>query len=268
MELGIKGKRALIAGSSSGIGAGIAAMMGQEGVSVVVHGRSAASAGKVADAIVAAGGKAKTALGDLSDAAAVSRIAAEAEAAFGGVDILVNCAGASPVFDSWFDTTPEAWDVRWQSSTMYAVRLIHALVPGMRERGWGRVVNVSTAAAFKPSAFAPEYAAAKIALNSIAMSLTHEVGGSGVTVNTVTSGLVMTENTEKTCGAHGRRLGYTETGAALERRLATDVFRIPAKRAGRVDELAAAVCFLCSEPAAYITGAALRVDGGSSNYVN
>jgi 3-oxoacyl-[acyl-carrier protein] reductase len=207
-------------------------------------------------------------LGDLTVIDDVDRVATEALRAFDGIDVLVNCYGASPVFHSWFDTPPEDWNARWQSSTMHAIRLIHALVPAMRERGWGRVVNIGTAAAFKPTAFSADYAAAKLALQGIAVSLSRELVDCGVTVNTVNCGLVMTDNTIEALRGHGQALGFEETGEALERRLAGEVFDIPLRRAGRIDEIAAAVAFLASEPASYITGATLRVDGGVSGFVH
>jgi NAD(P)-dependent dehydrogenase (short-subunit alcohol dehydrogenase family) len=150
---------------------------------------------------------------------------------------------------------------------MYAVQLIRALVPAMRARGWGRVLNVSTAAGFKPSAFGPDYPAAKLALQTVAVSLMTELADSGVTVNTLTSGLVLTPNTLATMRARAAAEGFTETGEALEKRVTRDMWKVPLGRAGRVEELAAAACFLVSEPAGYITGAALRVDGGSSGFV-
>ena len=268
MNFKIEGRRALVTGSTSGIGVGIAQMLAGEGASVVVHGRSEAGARAVVEKISSNQGTAAYVLGDLSGTEDVRRIATEAGSTFGGIDILVNCFGASPRFDSWFETEPEAWDVRWQASLMYAVRLIHAFVPAMRDRGWGRVINISSASGFKPGAFAPEYAATKLALQTIAVSLSQELLDSGVTANTVTCGLVFTENTNRVLTAHGRQLGFQETGAALERRLSAEVFNIPLRRAARVDEVGAAVVFLASDAASYITGTTLRVDGGVSGFVS
>jgi 3-oxoacyl-[acyl-carrier protein] reductase len=267
VELGIKGRRALVAGSSSGIGAGIARMLGAEGVEVVVHGRNQESAEVVASEIREDGGKAWTVLGRLDRREEVDQIAHDALAAAGTIDILINCAGAGRSTHSWFETPLERWHEQYQFSTLYAVQLIRALVPAMRQRGWGRVLNVSTGASFKPSAFGPDYPAAKLALHSIAVSLMTELADSGVTVNTLTSGLVLTSNTQAVMESRAKRLGFTETGDALEKRVAKEMWPVPLGRAGRVEELAAAACFLVSERAAYITGAALRVDGGASGFV-
>jgi 3-oxoacyl-[acyl-carrier protein] reductase len=267
VDLGLRGKRALIAGSSSGIGAGIARMLGTEQVDVVVHGRSMEAAAAVARDIRDAGGKAWIVLGKLDHPEEVDRVARDALAAAGQIDILINCAGAGKSTHSWFETPLESWHAQYQFSTLYAVQLIRALVPAMRARGWGRVLNVSTAAGFKPSAFGPDYPAAKLALHSLAVSLMTELADSGVTVNTLTSGVVLTSNTLGVMQSRAAGAGFTETGAALEKRVMKDLWHVPLGRAGRVEELAAAACFLVSAQASYITGAALRVDGGASGFV-
>lgn len=269
MKLGIEGRRALIAGSSSGIGAGIAAMLAGEGVEVIVHGRDARNAEAVVEGIRADGGRASALIGALDVPQEVDRLAAAALAT-GPIDILINSAGATTSASGWFEVPMENWQRQYQFSTLYAVQLIRALVPAMRERGWGRVLNISSGAAFKPMAFHPEYSAAKLALHTVACSLSRELGDCGVTVNTLISGLVMTNNTQAAIRSAAQAHGFTETGVALERRVLRDVWRsaIPLARAGKVEELAAAACFLVSEHAAYITGASLRVDGGGAGYVN
>jgi 3-oxoacyl-[acyl-carrier protein] reductase len=267
LDLGLKGKRALVAGSSSGIGAGIARMLGAEQAEVVVHGRSREHAAAVVRDIENAGGKAWIVLGRLDQAADIERIAREALEVAGQIDILINCAGAGKSTHSWFETPLERWHEQYQFSTLYAVQLIRALVPAMRDRRWGRVLNVSTGASFKPSAFGPDYPAAKLALHSVAVSLMAELADSGVTVNTLTSGVVLTPNTLSVMQSRAARAGFTETGPALEKRVTKELWQVPLGRAGRVEELAAAACFLVSEHASYITGAALRVDGGASGFV-
>ncbi|HQX77896.1 MAG TPA: SDR family oxidoreductase [Steroidobacteraceae bacterium] len=268
MKLGIEGRRALIAGSSSGIGAGIAAMLAGEGVEVLVHGRNLAHAEVVVGEIRAQGGKASILTGALDVPGEVERLARDA-LAMGPIDILINSAGATSSARGWFDVPIESWQQQFQFSTLYAVQLIRALVPAMRERGWGRVLNISSGAAFKPMAFHPEYSAAKLALHTLACSLSRELGDCGVTVNTLISGLVMTVNTQALIRGAAQAHGFTETGEALERRVLREVWHstMPLGRAGKVEELAAAACFLVSQHAAYITGASLRVDGGGAGYV-
>lgn len=269
MRLGIEGRRALIAGSSSGIGAAIAAMLAREGAEIIVHGRSMKNAEEVVAGIRANGGNASPLIGALDDPKEVERLASRALAT-GPIDILINSAGATISVRNWFDVPIENWQRQYQFSTIYAVQLIRAVVPAMRERGWGRILNISTGGAFKPMAMHPEYSAAKLALHTVACSLSRELGDCGVTVNTLISGLVMTEHTRAAIRSAAQAHGFTETGAALERRVLREVWRsvIPLGRAGKVEELAAAACFLVSEHAAYITGASLRVDGGGAGYVN
>lgn len=268
MDLRISGRRALIAGSSSGIGAAIAQELAREGVDVIIHGRSRDSAQCVRDAIVAAGGNASVVLASLDDRADVARLAAEALAT-GPIDILINCAGASSTPGKWFTGSEDLWHEQFQKSTFYAVQLIRAIVPQMRERGWGRVLNVSSSAAYRGMPLHPEYAAAKLALHSMTATLCGELGDCGVTVNTLVSGAVLTPNTAQNIVNNGIAAGFSETGAALEKRVIAEVWKadIPLGRMGRVEEMAAAACFLVSDRASYITGAALRVDGGSSGCI-
>jgi len=268
MKLGLQGRRAFIAGSSSGIGAAIARALAAEGAQVIVHGRNASRADSVAGDICSKGGKASTLIARLDDPVDVDRLAAAALAT-GPVDILINSAGAAPEVHGWFDSTMDDWRQQYQFSTLYVVQLIRALVPAMRERGWGRILNLSSAAAFKPMTLHPEYSAAKIALHAITTSLAMELGHCGVTVNTLVSGLVLTDNTLQSMRHAAQQAGFTETGAELQQRVISEVWKanIPLGRAGTVEELAAAACFLVSEPASYITGASLRVDGGASGFV-
>jgi NAD(P)-dependent dehydrogenase (short-subunit alcohol dehydrogenase family) len=149
------------------------------------------------------------------------------------------------------------------------MQLIRAIVPQMRARGWGRVLNVSSGAAYKAMELHPEYAAAKLALHSMTATLSAELGDSGVTVNTLVPGAVATPNTLRTVEANGRASGFAETGEALEKRVIREVWgvNIPLRRMGRVEELADAACFLVSDRASYVMGAALRVDGGSTGTI-
>jgi NAD(P)-dependent dehydrogenase (short-subunit alcohol dehydrogenase family) len=268
VDLGLTGKRALIAGSSSGIGAAIATELAREGVEVIIHGRSAGNAEAVRTQIEREGGRAHVLLASLDDPAEVARLA-QAALAIGPIDILINSAGAASTLFRWFDAPDGAWRDQFQSSTFYVVQLIRAIVPQMRERGWGRVLNVSSAAAYKGMALHPEYAAAKLALHSITATLASEMGDCGVTVNLLVPGAVLTPNTQGTIERNAATYGFTETGVAREKRVVAEVWKanITLGRLGRVEEQAAAACFLVSDRASYITGASLRADGGSTGHI-
>ena len=261
MDFGIAGRRALIAGSSSGIGAAIAVALAREGVRIVIHGRSAAGAEAVAADIRSGGGEASVVLGDLGDKSAVERFARQAMAAFGGIDILVNSAGASDHFDLWRDTALETWERQYRLSVLYAVQLIQLIAPSMQAAGWGRIINLGSAIVYHPGGHAPDYTAAKAALQGVTPGYARDLGPYGVTVNTLCSGTVLTDNTERVMISHARALGLTEEGAALERRVAKEVWPNSIGRLGRPEEIAAAACFLASQQAAFVTGATLRADG-------
>jgi len=268
MDYGIAGRRALVAGSSSGIGAAIAAALAAEGARVVIHGRNPDRAEAVAKTIREAGGDAAIICGDLGDRSQVTRVGQGALQAFGGIDILVNSAGASDHFEPWLDTSLDTWERQYQLSALYAVQLIQMMVPSMQSNGWGRIINLSSAVVYQPGPFAPDYTAAKAALHVASPGLAGALGALGITVNTVCAGTILTANTVGVMREHAKALGLSETGAALERKVATDVWPNPTRRLGRPEEVAAAVCFLASRHAAYINGATLRVDGGMGSTVN
>src|ERR1700710_1542802 len=172
MDIDLTGKRALVTGSSSGIGVGIAELLAQEGATVIVHGRDEARTRATAEQIVAAGGVAEVVLGDLAEPASCARVVDAIEQRLGGVDILVNNAGGgknSRNNPSWFQVPWDDWPATFEQNVGASVRLIHAFVPGMKERAWGRIISISSAAATTATPLFPDYAAAKAAM--ISMSL-------------------------------------------------------------------------------------------------
>src|SRR5688500_10475360 len=146
MDLRLKGKRSLVTGGSSGIGAAIARELAAEGVSVVIQGRDADKAANVAREIEATGASAAVALGDLTLDAEADAVADAALVAFGGIDILVNCAGGVVRGDnpSWDDVTPDERLACYNLNVVSIFRLSRRLAPGMIERGWGRIINISS----------------------------------------------------------------------------------------------------------------------------
>jgi 3-oxoacyl-[acyl-carrier protein] reductase len=246
LDLGIAGKISLVTGASTGIGHATALLMAAEGATVVAAARNRAALEALASEIVGAGGTAPILLtADFTAPGGIEALADAALTAVGRIDILVNNAGGSRPMT---DPTDEAfWTEAFQLNFEAARRLTHRIAPGMVERGWGRVVNVSGALISKTlNAAAP----AKAALESWSRSVAAAWAASGVTVN---------------CVAPGR----INTPQILDRLHPTDASRtefiarnIPAGRFGDPAEAAAVIAFLASAPASYVTGVTVPVDGG------
>jgi NAD(P)-dependent dehydrogenase (short-subunit alcohol dehydrogenase family) len=262
LDLDLNGRRALVTGSSSGIGEAIARMLAKEGAAVVVHGRNRERAQAVASEIGAAG----VAIGDLSTDEGAAAVHEEARAALGGnVEILINNAGGS----STGNTSKAPLDIsiadylsNFHANTLGAVRLALLATPHMVEAKFGRVVNVSSAVAVQPNNVGVDYSIAKSALNNFTVSLAGSLKGVGVTVNTVTPGIIMVDGLIR----FGRaRFGDPDMPFdEIARRFAeAKVFDLPpVGRLGLPEEVAMVACMLASPKLGYVTGSNYRVDGG------
>ncbi len=262
MDLKLKGRRALVSGSSSGIGEAIARMLAQEGAAVVVHGRNRERAEKVATAIDAVG----VAIGDLGSDEGAAAVHEAARAALGGnIEILVNNAGGS----STGNTSKPPLDIKvadfisnYHANALAAVRLSLLAVPAMVAAQFGRVINVSSAVAVQPNNVGVDYSAAKSALNNFTVSLAGSLRGVGVTVNTVTPGVIMVDGLIR----YGRaRFGNPDMPFdEIARRFAEEkVFDLPpVGRLGLPEEVAMVACMLASPAQGFVTGSNYRVDGG------
>jgi len=269
MDLGIAGKRALVTGSTSGIGAATVKMLAAEGVLVIINGRNDARAEAVRDAIHATGGTAAIALGDLSTDDGAEAVMRAALTAFGGIDILVNNLGQyEPFAPVWTDATPAQWAATYNANVIAAVRTIRASVDGMKAAGWGRIINIASGAYTEPPPEFPTYGPSKAALVNLSVGLAKSLADTGITVNTVSPGNVLTEALRANLPIIGKANGWEETDVtALERRFAKQ-WRSLVSRTGRVEEIAAVICFVASMHASYITGTNYRVDGGSHATLN
>lgn len=266
MDLKLTGKRALISGSSIGIGETIARTLAGEGVAVAIHGRDADRARSVAASITERGGTAVTVTGDLTDDDAVAKIVADSEALLGGVDILVNNAGGSGDKHVWEETPVEAWTAAFDRNVVAAVRLTNLLLPKMRTAGWGRVVNVSSLAGALPPATGPDYSACKAAINNLTKSLSKAAAGDGITVNAVSPGTILTPKLEAAFRKMASEQGWAAADAPwaeIERAVLPNMFAVPTGTVGRPEDIGRAVAFLCSPLSGYITGVDLNVDGGA-----
>jgi NAD(P)-dependent dehydrogenase (short-subunit alcohol dehydrogenase family) len=270
MDLGLRDKVALITGSTSGIGAATAKLFAREGASVIIHGRDRERAEAVKHGIEEAGGKAAIALGDLRSDAEAERAMAEALGAFGRIDILVNNMGHHQPYDpNWIDATTAEWAITYEANVIACVRTIKAALPGMKARGWGRVINIASGAYTQPPPEFPTYGPSKAAVVNLSVSLARAVPGTGITVNTVSPGNTLTESMQSNLLPIALAEGWPERDLGeIERRFVREKWPGPAGRMGRVEEVAALIAFLASDHAAFITGTNYRIDGGAHATLN
>jgi 3-oxoacyl-[acyl-carrier protein] reductase len=243
MDLGLQGKVALVTGGSRGIGRAIAQALAAEGARVAVAARSSEDAQAVADAI---GGRAYTF--DSDDLAAVDPLVDAVQRDLGPIDVYVANTGGPPVGADPLGFTDEQWEAAHRSLVISPMAILRRVLPGMRERGFGRVLAVSSAAAREPLDGLQLSNANRPGLLAAFKLLARETAADGVTFNAVLPGRIATD----------RIAGHGGMEAAQERARA----EVPAGRLGTVEEIAAAAAFLCSAPASYVTGQSLLVDGG------
>ncbi len=265
MDLQLSGRRALVTGSSSGIGTGIARALAAEGAAVVIHGRDVDRTRAVTAELVADGARAVAVTGSLSDDESAARVATEALAAFDGIDVLVNNAGGSAetVDPSWFMAGSDTWLATFEANPLAAVRLIRHLVPAMRERGWGRVINIATGAAITPTSAQPDYAASKAAMLNLTLSLSKALKRTGVTSNAVSPGMIRTQGLERFLTGFAAKRGWGDDLSRAEQYV-LDGSGQTVGRVGEVDDVAYAVCMLAGPRADFLNGVDLHVDGGAS----
>jgi 3-oxoacyl-[acyl-carrier protein] reductase len=265
MDLQLADKRALVTGSTSGIGAEIARMLALEGVRVVVHGRDRTRAEAVITQIEAKGGQAAMALGDLMIADGVESVVRSTQQAVGSIDILVNNAGGSNgvIAPGWFETPVDGWTESYRQNTLPVVRLAQAFVPAMRERGWGRVIQISSRNAISPYAQFGPYGAAKAALNNLTLSLSKALTGTGVTSNGIMPGLIYTPMAEPWFRNLAKQLGSDDPQVGQDFALKS-VLQQTVARIGQPRDIAVAVCFIASPLSDFMTGTTIRIDGGAT----
>lgn len=269
MDLQLEGKRALITGSTAGIGRAVATMLAAEGAVVVVNGRDRKRCEAAASAINQAGGRAAIAVGDVARQDDTESIAVQAESAIGGVDILVNNVAGS-IRDGWSTAQPSDWTAMFQLNVISAVRLVAALAPHMRRQSWGRIIQIGSDASTKPPQSMPGYAASKAALVNMMVSLAKELDGTGITCNVVSPGPTFTEGWRDFAVDFASSLGLGEgldLEAAREALLAGPLAS-PSRRLAQPHEVAALVALVASPLGASINGANFRIDGAFTPTVN
>jgi 3-oxoacyl-[acyl-carrier protein] reductase len=259
MDLGLRDRVAIVTGASRGIGRQIALGLAAEGCNVVLGGRDEAALRAVSDDIGALGVRATAVVADMEARGAAELFLQRAGDEFGGVDILVNNAGGN-VPRKLLALTDDDWQQGFEQNFFSAVRLALACVPIMRERAWGRIVNIASTVAREPDPYFGPYSAAKAALVNFSKNLSIAFSADGVLTNCVIPGVTMTEGVDANATAAAERMGVTneEVMANMMASHPVDVGRF-----GQPAEVAAAVLFLVSEQASWITGATLTVDGGT-----
>jgi len=265
MEMGLRGRACVVTGASRGIGRETARLLCAEGARVLLVARDEERLAAAVEESLAAGakqaGRAEPLLLDVTAEDAGERMLSAAEDRFGALDVLVNNAGTAQWRD--LDEVPdEDWRAQYELSVMAPLRAMRAAVPGMAERGWGRVVNVCSTAGKRPSAAMPEYSVAKAAELSLSRLFADRYAKSGVLVNAICPGPVESEMWMEPGGLldQSRRMSGA---ASREQALAEAGSKRPIGRLAQAAEIASAIVFLCSERASYVSGAAWSVDGGT-----
>lgn len=250
-DLELTGKTVLITGGSDGLGRATAHRFATEGARVAICARRGDYLGEVADALAAETGASVTPItADVSKAEDCARLVAEATEALGGIDCLVNNAGASAAA-SLLDVDDAAWQADFDLKVMAAVRLCRAVVPGMRKRGGGAIVNASISGGKAPPARQLPTSLTRAAGLNLTKSLANEFAPDNIRVNAICIGLIKSAQWDRRATDRPVDALYSEMGG-----------RIPLGRVGEAEDYGDLAAFLCSARAAYITGTAVNLDGG------
>ena len=259
MDLGLRGKTAIVAAASQGLGKGVARALAAEGANVVMFSRNEAAITAAAQDVQAAAGQGPRVLGVAADVTRTSdlqRVVKAALDSFGGVDVLFNNAGGPK--PGMFDTlTDDDWQGAFELNLMSAIRLTRLCLPSMRAKHWGRVITSTSSSVKQPLPTLMLSNAVRSATTAWSKTLSDQVAADGITVNTLAPGRIETERILQIDADIAQR-----TGRSREEVERDSLLTIPLRRYGRPEEFGAAAAFLASEQAAYITGVTLLVDGG------
>jgi 3-oxoacyl-[acyl-carrier protein] reductase len=257
MDLGLSNRVAIVAAASRGIGFAAASELAREGARVFICSRDEGRAHAAAEQINKETGAEVVGIkADVTSDEDAARFVRLAEERTGKVDILVTNAGGSPS-STFADTDLEMYRRAFELNALSAIRLAQLVVPGMRQRRWGRIVNITSISVKQPIIGLLLSNTIRAGLTGWAKTLSTEVAADNVTVNSVAPGYTLTERQDELAESRGRKLGKTK-----EELFEMWAAEIPMRRLASAEEIGAAVAFLASERASYITGVTLQVDGG------
>jgi NAD(P)-dependent dehydrogenase (short-subunit alcohol dehydrogenase family) len=254
VELGLKGKVAVVTGGTQGIGKATALRLAREGASVAICARTKEAVDATAGEIQKAGGQALGVQADMSKPADIERFMKAVADKFGRIDILVNNAGTSKR-GAFLELTDEEWSADIELKVFGAIRCTRLAVPHMKKNGGGRIVNITISSAKQPGAQSYPTSVSRAAGLAITKALSKEFAADNILVNTVCIGKIKS-------GQHERR--YKREGKSAEEYYAAAAKDIPMKRVGEADEVANVITFLVSDAASYVTGSSINLDGGIS----
>lgn len=254
MHLQLEDKVALVTGSDRRTGEIIADTLAAEGAAVIYHGNHSAP------------DKALSVSGDVATDEGCEAVVNAVSALGHKVDILVNNYGTADMHH-WSTANSDKWLEMYQINVLSAARLVKAFMPSMKEVGWGRIINLGTIGSHQPNNIMPAYYAAKGALATLGVSLAKELGGSGVTVNTVAPGLIRTEQVEAMFRKRASKNAWGDNWDKIVSKVVETDYPNPCGRIAERQEVADLVTFLCSPRAGFINGQNIRIDGGAVQYV-
>ncbi len=256
MDLGIRGKVAMVAAGSKGLGRAAALALAAEGCAVSICGRGAEALAATRAELEALGVATFTASVDVAKAEDLQRWHAESVAALGPVDILITNTGGpkAATFDNLSD---EDWAAGVDSTLMNVVRMTRLVLPGMRARKWGRIIHITSLVAKQPYPLLTISSTLRAGLSGLTRTLALESAKDGITVNALLPGHIMTDRQ-----LHLAEVKAKAEGITVEQHFTRQAAAIPAARIGDPAEVGAVIAFLCGGPASYVTGQSLLVDGG------
>ncbi|SNX28421.1 3-oxoacyl-[acyl-carrier protein] reductase [Polynucleobacter meluiroseus] len=256
MDLGIQGKVALVLASSRGLGQAIAVALAREGVKVAVTGRNADGLQQSVKLIEAAGGSALALTWDLADKSAIDQMITRVEQELGPIDILINNTGGPPPTPA-AGQDPALWQKSFNDMVLSLISITDRVLPGMRQRGWGRIITSTTSGAIAPIKNLAISNTLRAALLAWSKTLSAEVAPDGITVNVIMPGRVATDRLRQLDEARAQREGISYDAVVQ-----SSLKQIPMGRYGDPQEYGDTAAFLASQAASFITGSVIRVDGG------